>query len=69
MADLVTARLTNREIAAQLFLSEKTVESHLSSVFVKLGVASRTEVARAVEEARSAAGAPRTARSLTPPGP
>jgi DNA-binding CsgD family transcriptional regulator len=69
VADLVTARLTNREIAAQLFLSEKTVESHLSSVFVKLGVASRTEVARAVEEARSAAGAPRTARSLTPPGP
>jgi DNA-binding CsgD family transcriptional regulator len=69
VADLVTARLTNREIAAQLFLSEKTVESHLSSVFVKLGVGSRTEVARAVEEARSAAGAPRTARPLTPPGP
>jgi predicted ATPase/DNA-binding CsgD family transcriptional regulator len=32
---------TNREIAAALFLSEKTVGSHLASVYAKLGVASR----------------------------
>jgi DNA-binding CsgD family transcriptional regulator len=69
VADLVTARMTNREIAAQLFLSEKTVESHLSSVFVKLGVTSRTEVARVVEGARSATGTPAIARPLTPRGP
>ena len=49
VADLVTARKTNREMAAELFLSEKTVESHLRNIFVKLGASSRVEVARAVE--------------------
>ncbi len=49
VADLVTARRTNREIAGLLFLSEKTVESHLRNVFAKLSVSSRVEVARAVE--------------------
>ena len=49
VADLVTARKTNKQIAAGLFLSEKTVESHLRNVFFKLGVASRVEVAEAVE--------------------
>ena len=41
-----TDRKTNREIAAALFLSEKTIESHLRNIFVKLGVSSRVEVAR-----------------------
>ena len=45
VANLVTAGRTNREIARQLFLSEKTVETHLSSVFHKLGVTSRAAVA------------------------
>ena len=39
---------TNKEIAAELFLSEKTVESHMSRLFGKLGVRSRAEVAKAV---------------------
>ena len=56
VADLVTARLTNREVAAELFLSEKTVESHLRNIFVKLGVSSRVEVARAVERGGSRVG-------------
>jgi len=58
IADLVTDRKTNREIAEQLFLSGKTVESHLRNVFVKLGVSSRVEVARAVERERHAGDGP-----------
>jgi DNA-binding NarL/FixJ family response regulator len=50
IADLVRDRLTNREIGAELFLSQKTVETHLRNVFVKLGVQSRVEVARLIEE-------------------
>jgi DNA-binding NarL/FixJ family response regulator len=45
VADLVPAGRTNREIAARLFLSDKTVESHLSRIFGKLGVCSRGQVA------------------------
>jgi DNA-binding NarL/FixJ family response regulator len=51
VADLITARKTNREVAADLFLSEKTVESHVRNIFAKLGASSRVEVARAVERA------------------
>jgi hypothetical protein len=48
---MVTDRHTNREIAAALFLSDKTIESHLRNVFMKLGVSSRTE-GRADDRAR-----------------
>ncbi len=44
---------TNRQIADELFLSQKTVEGHLTSVFAKLGVSSRAEVAEAVGRARA----------------
>ena len=37
---------TNKEVAARLFLSPKTVELHLSRVYRKLGIRSRTELAR-----------------------
>lgn len=46
VAALVAEGKTNREVAAALFLSERTVEGHLSHVFGKLGVRSRTELAR-----------------------
>ena len=40
--------LTNREVAARLFLSEKTVERHHGSVYSKLGLRSRTELTRLI---------------------
>jgi ATP/maltotriose-dependent transcriptional regulator MalT len=52
IAELITDRLTNPQIAGKLFLSKKTVESHVRNLFVKLGVSSRVEVARVVERDR-----------------
>jgi DNA-binding NarL/FixJ family response regulator len=52
VAGLVVDRRTNPEIAAELFLSLKTVETHLRNIFRKLDVTSRVELARAVERAR-----------------
>jgi DNA-binding CsgD family transcriptional regulator len=45
----VAAGGTNRDVAAALFMSPKTVEHHLSRAFAKVGVTSRTQLARAVE--------------------
>jgi DNA-binding NarL/FixJ family response regulator len=51
VARLIVDRRTNAQIAAELFLSTKTVESHVRNLFQKLGVSSRVEVARVVERA------------------
>ena len=48
VAALVAAGRTNREVADQLFLGERTVAGHLTRVYAKLGVRSRTELARAL---------------------
>ncbi len=53
VADLVASGATNKEIAAELFLSEKTVESHMTRLFGKLGVASRAGVAEIVGRERA----------------
>jgi ATP/maltotriose-dependent transcriptional regulator MalT len=45
VAELVATGLTNRQIAERFVLSEKTVETHISRILAKLGVASRVAVA------------------------
>ena len=49
VAALVAEGRTNREVAAALFLGERTVASHLTHIYAKLGVRSRTELARKVQ--------------------
>lgn len=48
VAALVANGLTNREIASTLFLGERTVASHLTHVYAKLGIRSRTELTRQI---------------------
>jgi DNA-binding CsgD family transcriptional regulator len=60
VARLVVDRRTNQEIAATLFLSQKTVETHLRNIFHKVGVTRRADLARAVERAdRTGSAGPR----------
>ncbi len=51
IAERVAQGLTNREVAAQLFLSPRTIDFHLRNIFRKLGITSRTELARMELEA------------------
>ena len=54
VARLIVDRQTNSQIAAALFLSQKTVESHIRNMFRKLDVSSRVELARTIEQAERA---------------
>jgi DNA-binding CsgD family transcriptional regulator len=67
IAGLVAGGATNREVAQQLQLSPRTVDHHLRNVFARLGVRSRTELARELTNAeRAAAAAGTTGRSGSP---
>lgn len=50
VAELITAGLTNPQIAEQLYLSVRTVESHVSRIFGKLDVSNRADVASVVRQ-------------------
>ena len=47
---LVAAGLTNAEVAKELFISSRTVDWHVSSIYRKLGLHSRTEATRFAAE-------------------
>ena len=48
VAELAAESLTEKDIAQALFVSTKSVEDHLSSVYRKLGISSRSELADAL---------------------
>ena len=50
VATLAAAGLSNKEVAARLFLSVKTIEAHLHRTYTKLGVRSRAELAPLLAE-------------------
>jgi DNA-binding NarL/FixJ family response regulator len=53
VAELVSAGLSNREVAERLFIAVRTVETNLTRIYDKLGVSSRTQLARQVAEERA----------------
>ncbi|MFB9321393.1 helix-turn-helix transcriptional regulator, partial [Cryptosporangium minutisporangium] len=50
IARIVAQGATNREVAAQLYLSPRTVDHHMRNIFVKLGVRSRVELVRLLSD-------------------
>ncbi len=56
IARLVAGGTSNKGIAAQLFLSPKTVEAHLTRIYRKLGVHSRTQLAAQLDRPGAGSG-------------
>ena len=50
MARLVAVGMSNRQVAAELFVSVKTVQFHLTHIYAKLGISSRAELAAQFRE-------------------
>jgi DNA-binding NarL/FixJ family response regulator len=55
VAELIADGLTNRQIAARLFVSERTVDTHVSRILAKLGCATRAQVAAIIASGAAAA--------------
>jgi DNA-binding CsgD family transcriptional regulator len=53
VADLIVTGATNREAAAELFISVRTVETHVASIYRKLGVRTRAELVRKLASAQA----------------
>jgi DNA-binding NarL/FixJ family response regulator len=50
VAELAASGMTNRDVAAALFISPKTVEVHLTRIYRKLDVHTRTELVRRIDQ-------------------
>jgi DNA-binding NarL/FixJ family response regulator len=50
VAELAASGMTNRNIAAAMFISPKTVESNLSRIYAKLGIHSRAELGNRISQ-------------------
>jgi DNA-binding CsgD family transcriptional regulator len=50
VADLAATGLTNRQVAKELFMSPRTVEAHIGKIYAKLGIHSRAELGRALDD-------------------
>jgi DNA-binding CsgD family transcriptional regulator len=50
VAGLVASGLSNREIAARLVISQRTVDAHVNHIFAKLGVSSRVQLTRRLSD-------------------
>ncbi|HEY1972156.1 MAG TPA: LuxR family transcriptional regulator [Pseudonocardia sp.] len=50
---VVAQGMTNREAATALFVSQKTIEYHLSKIYAKLGITSRSQLTRIITSAQS----------------
>ena len=53
VADLIATGATNRDAAAELFVSVRTVETHVASIYRKLGVRTRAELVRKLASAQA----------------
>jgi DNA-binding NarL/FixJ family response regulator len=58
IAEMAAQGLSNREIGQKLYLSHRTVESHLYRIFPKLGISSRAQLRRALPQVAPTGGLP-----------
>ena len=63
MAHLVAGGRTNREVAAELVITTKTVEHHLGRIYGKLGLRSRSELAARLAVGTNATSGARSGRA------
>ena len=69
VAQLAACGMTNRDVAAALFISPKTVEANLGRIYHKLGIHSRAELGRLVGQSERYEGAGRGPGSEARGGP
>ena len=68
VAHAAAAGKTNRQIAAELYISVKTVEFHLAQILARLGVDTRTQIAGALAGGTASTGADTPATATASPG-